>query len=254
MPESLRHVQRWVQGAIVSGEGLERANRLVKPSWSLAPEERIRIYAGMYPLRMRDALAADYPGLLRGLGERRFEELVRDYVAVHPSRSYTLNRLGDRLPEFLRSAPGQVDRAFWADLARLERMITEAFDAFEDAAPVTTSLSGASHVPVTATLRLGAFRYPAGDYLDALRSRKRRPPVPGRRATWIAVYRREDEVRRLDLTAPAFDLLSALSRGRSLGSALRAARRRHPRSFHEHAVARLFRRLTASGILRAGPA
>jgi len=160
VPESLASLQRWVQGVIVSGAGTERAHRLVKPSWSLRPEERIGIYRSMYPLRMYDALAADYPGLLRGLGKRRFRRLVTEYVAAHPSRSYTLSRLGDHLPEFLRHAPGQTDRAFWSDLARLELTITEVFDAFEEDRPAGERPSARSPVPLTATLRLVAFRHP----------------------------------------------------------------------------------------------
>jgi hypothetical protein len=51
-------------------------------------------------------------------------------VSAHPSRSYTLDALGRRLPDFVRGA--RVRRpAFCHDLARLEWAVTEVFDAPE---------------------------------------------------------------------------------------------------------------------------
>ena len=84
----------------------------------------------MYPLRMYDALAADYPGLEHFLGER-FRDFVVAYTAAHPSKGYTLNRLGDRVPAFLAQQRRFSPRSFLVDLARLELALTEAFDERE---------------------------------------------------------------------------------------------------------------------------
>src|SRR5207245_9329882 len=109
----------------------ERLPEVVLPSRSLAPSERVGIYQGMYLLRMEEALESDYPALKRFLGPRGFRALVRDYVASFPSRSYTLNRLGDHLPAFVLTAIGRRHRGFCHDLARLELAMTEVFDAVE---------------------------------------------------------------------------------------------------------------------------
>ena len=79
---------------------------MILPSRTLTPLERVGIYHGMYLLRMDDGLASDYPALQHFLGDDGFVDLVRGYVQAHPSRSYTLNRLGDHLPEYLKTAPG----------------------------------------------------------------------------------------------------------------------------------------------------
>jgi hypothetical protein len=82
---------------------VEDARRVAKGRGELTGLERIDIYREMYLLRMYDALSADYPALLTLFGERRFRAFVRDYVDVYPSRSYTLNRLGDHVPGFVRA-------------------------------------------------------------------------------------------------------------------------------------------------------
>src|SRR5204862_520300 len=79
--------------------------------------------------------------LLALLGEERFTELVRAYVEAFASRSYTLNRLGDRLPGFLASWGPRRGRALRADLARLELAMMEVFDEVETPPLVAEALA-----------------------------------------------------------------------------------------------------------------
>ncbi len=268
MPD-LRALERWMQTVIVHPGTVEEAvrsrgatrhvslreaERAVLPSKTLGPLERLAIYQGMYPLRMHDALAADYPGLKAFLGDHLFEHFTADYVAKHPSRSYTLNRLGDRVPEFLKTWH-HPKRAFLSDLARLELAITQTFDAVEDgAAPAGPP----AHVDadwenrrfgISPTLRLLSFRHAAGRAFDALRRRKRFSTHA--KASWAAVHRRRFVVHRLDLTRAEFHLLSALAAGAPLGKALRLAARKAGRPLSSAAVRKAFRIWTAEGILRA---
>src|ERR1700693_5648101 len=95
----LRPTQRWMQDFILAkdaGEpGIQEGLALVLPSATLTAGERAGIYRDMYLARLVEALETDYPGLLHYLGKNAFEELGARYVAEFPSRSYTLNRLGD---------------------------------------------------------------------------------------------------------------------------------------------------------------
>ena len=53
----------------------------------------------MYLLRMNEALEGDYPAVAHFLGDRRVRRPRRATTSqVHPSRSYTFNRLGERFP------------------------------------------------------------------------------------------------------------------------------------------------------------
>jgi Putative DNA-binding domain len=276
MPASLplSGLQRWMQAVVVHPGRIEEAvaapaaaselgrrsvSDVVLPSRLLTPEERVGVYHGMYLIRMEEALAIDYPGLKHFLGEDAFWELVRDYVQVHPSRSYTLNRLGDHLPEFLESAGGVARRDFCADLARLELAVTEAFDEEE-----TERLSDASIAAVSpedweravlssiAALRLVACRYNVNEYLDSLKADAHRHPRPRRKASWVVVFRSDYAVYRLDLTREAHDLLADLVAGVPLGKAVAAAllrgRRERP---GEEELFRWFRQWIGHGLFRA---
>src|SRR5947208_7348424 len=142
----LSRVQRWMQEVVVHPGSIdealaskaaraeippERLADVVLPSRTLAPAQRVEIYQRMYLLRMEEALGIDYPALQHFLGPRGFRDLVRDYVASFPSRSYTLNRLGDHLPRFILGAGGLRHPAFCHDLARLELALTQVFDEAE---------------------------------------------------------------------------------------------------------------------------
>jgi hypothetical protein len=265
----LPRLERWMQAVIVHPGSVEEAvrarsatrhlkvseaRRAILPSKTMQPLERLAVYQGMYPLRMRDALVADYPGLAAFLGHRRFFEFVLAYVRVFPSRSYTFARLGDHVPEFLRKTRRFPPAPFLRELARLERAINEVFDLDEEdegpaSPPRHVSADWESRrFAVAPTLRLLAFRYAAGPALDALKAGKRPGTRP--RPTWVALHRRRYAVSRLDLTREEFRLLGALSTGRPLGAALRGAARKGGKPLSPRAVTRAFRTFTSEGLLR----
>ena len=232
---------------------------VILPSATLNPAQRVGIYQNMYLLRMEEALGNDYPGLKHFLGDDGFFAVVRDYVQVHPSRSYTLNRLGDRLPDYVSVAPDVRRRDFCADLARLERALSQVFDA-----PETKALSAAAIDQVApeawetarlepiAAFRLLALRYPAGAYLDTLHDEHHRHPPARRQDTYIAVYRRDYSVYRHDLTRGAHDLLADLVAGKPLGRAVAAALKRGGRKRPQpDDLFRWFRQWVAGGMFQA---
>lgn len=266
----LHRLQRWMQEVIVHPGPLEEAvgakgaraevpaERLadvILPSSTLSPPERLAIYHMQYPLRMRDALAGDYPGLEHFLGEEGFAAFVVDYVQAHPSRSYTLNRLGDHVPAFIRGRAGLRHRDFLYDLARLELAVSEAFDAEETprlgddqvAAVPAQAWAQARLVPIAA-LRLLELRYPANAYLESVKDESHRHPRPVRKPGFVAVYRRNYAVYRQDLSKPAFALLRDLAAGKKLALAIRAALRRGGRPPGEDQLFRWFREWVAAGM------
>jgi hypothetical protein len=209
----------------------------------------------MYPLRMEEALAQDYPALQHFLGDDAFRDLARAYVRDHPSRSYTLNRLGDHLPEYLRTAARVRRRDFCHELATLERAVTEVFDAPETPALAETAIAavppeaweGARLRPIAA-FRLLSFRYPVNAYLQTVRDDDHDHPKARLEDEWVAVYRRSYSVYRLDLTRPAHDLLSDLAAGKPLGEAVAAALRRGRRPPSETELFRWFREWVSGGV------
>ena len=273
LPLPLDRLQSWLQGVIVHAGSIEEAVRtkaaradvpvddlaeVILPSPTLRPEERLAIYQGQYPMRMRDALSGDYPGLEHFLGEEGFARFVVDYVQAYPSRSYTLNRLGDHVPEFIKARPGLKHRDFLYDLARLERAVSEAFDAEEtprlteeQVVAVAPEAWGKARLVPIAALRLLELRYPANAYLESVKDENHDHPRPARKDGFVAVYRRNFAVYRADLSKPAFALLRDLAAGKKLSVAIRAALRRGGRPPGEDQLFRWFREWVAGGMFTA---
>jgi hypothetical protein len=264
---ALERLQRWMQEVVTHPGTIDEALRapaaaaqvkaaadVILPSRTLLPSERIEIYQGMYVLRMAEALAADYPALQHFLGEHGFYELVRDYVQVYPSRSYTLNRLGDHMPDFLKNARSLRQHAFLAELARLELAVAQVFDAPE-AAPLTEAQIAAvpledweravlRPVPAFQLLRLRAN---ANDYAQAVKQ-ETRPPRPRATTSYVAVYRRDYAVYRHALPRAGYDLLTQLADGCALGAAVQAALRRGRGRAQQQQYFRWFRDWVAGGV------
>jgi hypothetical protein len=259
----LRRTQRWMQSAILTtgpveralaGEAseavpFEQAGRMILPSKTLQPLERLDIYRDMYLARLGDALEADYPLLRAYLGEARWDHLVERYLARHPSRSYTLNRLGDALPAFLARLRSWPDRGFVADLARAELAMTEVVDAVE-AAPLGPEAIAAippeawerARLRPAPAFRLLALRYPVNAWASAIWDAAPRPRL-GRRNTWLALSRRNYRLVRTELTRTGYAILRALIAGRTLGSSIgrrRVRRRELFRWFRDWVAAGMF--------------
>jgi Putative DNA-binding domain len=266
---ALDSVQRWLQAVIVHPGDVDEAiaspaaaqelppdrlAEIVKPSHSLTSAERVEIYHGMYLLRMVEALESDYPAIRHFLGEEAFEELVRDYVERYPSRSYTLNRLGDHMPRFFLDEPDRPHAAFLHELAATELAVTQTFD--EEESPVLDA-EALHSVPETrwATLRLRpiralrllSLRYAVTAHLEAAKH-DRPVPRPRRRATFLAVYRQNYAVFRLELGRIEYSLLAALVGGAPLGEAISAAALSLRESRREDTVFKWFRSWIAEGL------
>ena len=244
----LSRLQRWMQAVIeqpgsvdeaveapASKEELdpEEIGRVILPSKTLTSVERVGVYQGMYLLRMVEALENDYPALAHLLGPHAFGDLVTRYVAAHPSKSYTLNRLGEALPEFVRTNRGIPKKAFAADLARLERAVTEVFDAERSPAWPAEEIErlpqeawpGAVFLPIAA-FRVLAFSYPVNAYFQSVKDENHDHPDMGRKSTWVVVWRKNYEVWRLNLGKDAYEFLRALASGRPFGKAVAATARK----------------------------
>jgi hypothetical protein len=242
---TLPHLQRWMQAVVVHPGSVHEAveapaaraevdpkdvSRLILPSKTLTSVERVGVYQGMYLLRMIEALEGDYPAVAHLLGADAFADLVTRYVEVHPSVSYTFNRLGGGLPEFIRQSKGIRRRWFAAELARLELAVTEVFDApqspswpAEEIERMPEPAWETAVLEPIAAFRVAEFAYPVNAYLQSVKDDNHDHPELRREPSWVAVYRKNYEVWRLDLSKPAYGFLRALSKGRPFGKAVAEA-------------------------------
>jgi hypothetical protein len=221
------------------------AEAIIKPNDRLTSFERLEIYNRQYWFRILDCFYDDYPGLRAVLGDRKFEQLARAYLARYPSESFSLRNLGRRVEDFLRAEPKWTapHNQLALDMARIEWANIVAFD--EGAKPMihVDDLLGRNPSKVRLALQpyitLLEVRYPVDDLLiaakkgdDRLRGetsnavalqhkRARRISFrglkPGR--LYIAVHRMENSVYYKSLTREQFAILRALQRGATIEKA-----------------------------------
>lgn len=233
----------------------EIAATFIKPNDRLSSFERLEIYNRQYWFRLLDCLYDDYPGVRAVLGERWFMKLTRNYLTRHPSRSYSLRDLGNRLEQFLheiRTEPEWADTRpellqIARDMARFEWAQVVAFDG--PSATVITPDDVLGKTP--ADLRLGlqpylsllelryavdefsvaikkeqALRGEASQAMDSAPERKapaKRTLLPRRENIWLAVHRVDNVIYFKRLEREAFAILRALGEGFTLEQACEQA-------------------------------
>ena len=238
-PGSFRSIAGWFQESVVGPheQGRKRprlapASAVILPSKTLRPEQRVGIYVDAYLARLVEALHDDFPAVTRFLGHGAFHEMARAYLEQHPSRSWSLNPLGRKLPQFLAGKVKVSKREAARALATVEVAVAEVFDEiavkplgpsdFAALDPIRFVTAKLDFVP---TFRLVEVDYAVNPYIDAVRQQRERTPSLKKQKSWIAVYRKEFKVWRLDLRETAFATLSELKRGKTVSGAVATAAR-----------------------------
>ena len=110
--------------------------------------------------------------------------------------------------------------------------MTEVFDAPQSPAWPTEAIERmpeqawpSAVLKPSAAFRSLSFAYPVNAYLQSVKAEDHDHPELRRRPSWVAVYRKNYEVWRLDLGRPAYDFLHALTKGRPFGKAVAQAAR-----------------------------
>jgi hypothetical protein len=212
---------------------------IILPSQSLSSADRLEIYVNAYHARLMECLAEEFTVTRWTVGDDLFDAVTFGYLQNYPSRSYTLNQLGSRFPDYLSEsrihAGGMPEGAepnwpdFVVELALLERALYEVYDGpgtersgtidpARLAAVPPEGWSGLQLIPAPC-LRLLSFAHPVSDYWGK-RKDDAEPTVPAPQPTWLAVGRCEFVVERHDLSAAQFAVLSAIVGGATLAESL----------------------------------
>lgn len=241
MPEAahLRRLQEQLRGAIAgAGPRALDPDGVLRSTAKLSAAERLDLYRRSHRLRLLEAMRASYPALSHMLGRELFDDLAWEYLQERPSRSYTLQRLGEAFPDYLEANRPDADgpRETWPDLmidlARLERTFAEVYDAAGlegEAAPTAADLPPApdagwlaATVEPAPCLRLVRSSFAAGPYLAAVR-RGEEPALPVPAERFLALSRRDYAVRLTPLDTARYRLLGSLCRGATVEQAAAVA-------------------------------
>lgn len=136
---ALRQLQQRLQQAVLA----ERATLPQELHGDARADVSVRldVYRHGYRIRLREALASEFPGL-RMLAGRRFQPLLESYVEAHPSRHYNIRWHGAGLAAFLERASPWRGRDELADMARLDWAVSIAFDAADEVVLGAADLAG----------------------------------------------------------------------------------------------------------------
>lgn len=242
----LRRLQRTMAAALMQSLAPRDTLRkttvvdFIKPNEHLTGFERLEIYARQYWFRLLDCLYDDYPALRVLLGEKRFHQLCREYLAAHPSTSWTLRNLGQHFPTFVTEPKSR-------DVACVEWAQTLAFDEPLKKALRIDDLLGSD----PSALRLGLqpcvvlvrTDYAVDHFITAMKktdadvrgsasqamseapSRETLAKAPRLKAevVHLAVHRHDNTLYFKRMSREAFALLSALRDGESLADAIEGA-------------------------------
>jgi hypothetical protein len=98
-------------------------------------ETLLNVYRQAYPLRLLEALGANFPRLKTVLGDEDFDRAGRGYITQHPPRHFSIRWYGDGLARHLAETRPWSAAPALAELAGFEWALAGCFDA-ADAEPL----------------------------------------------------------------------------------------------------------------------
>jgi hypothetical protein len=107
---------------------------LAMPEGLLGPDgepsvRRFSVYRNNLVVGLSEALRSGFPCVARLVGDEFFAAMARVFVAMKPPTSPILLHYGAEFPDFVQSFPPAASVPYLADVARIERAATEAYDA-----------------------------------------------------------------------------------------------------------------------------
>lgn len=221
----LLKAQTQMQQAVMLGDRFDSAPaQWIRAKNAFAPHEQLAVYANAYRYRLYDAVAEDYPVLRHYLTDKIFSDLIWAFVEEVLPDHFNIGRFALKLPAFIQQA--LPDDAFAHAMCQLETTVAQMTDPTETQPLKETDIQG-----LTAETLLGLTLYPrqalalmqfdqqVNAYYQSVMD-DQTPHEPLHEAVYLAVFRHEDVVWRMELEAQEFGLLSKLFSGASIGETL----------------------------------
>jgi hypothetical protein len=131
--KTLKELQDSFQRGILAGDDavLSEVNDSAKEQRSVL----FGVYRNAYVARLAEILGEDYEQVHAYLGDAGFAELVKDYIAAHPSNQRSARWFGRHFPDFVAQSAAYSEHPEIGELAALEKALADAFDG-PDAEPL----------------------------------------------------------------------------------------------------------------------
>ncbi len=185
----------------------------------LEPIAQIEVYRRQYRLRLTDAVREELAGLaaLVGADGGEIDTLIADYLRVHPSTSWTLNRVADHFPAWLAARP--YTPAAWREMCALDRAVNEGFEAADGEAIRPEQRQSAPRLALQPHVHLLRFQWSVHRTRAAALGGSELPALEAGDFP-VVVFRANRRMRHLQLHPVAWALLERLNAGRALGEAI----------------------------------
>lgn len=218
---------------------------------ALAAQPAFAVYRNTVTKGCIDALAANFPAVLRLVGEEWFRGAAAVFMRSRRPSDPRLVLYGEGFPEFLAAFEPAAELPYLAGVARLDRYWTEAHTApnAEPLAPDALRALAPAVLAATPLRPLPSARwawFDEGPIYDIWTRNREAEPGEAElewRAQGALVLRPHDRVRWLELDAGACAFLDACADGQSLAAAAQAAIARSPSC----SIATLVSELLAAG-------
>lgn len=151
-PFSLEELQNAFKRNVLTGD--ESFAQFINSTESISSDLRLAIYGNAYYTRLQEALEGDFEVLKQLLSAEVFEEACLAYIHKHPSHYFSLRWFGRDFAGFLGYQPETGEHHWPAEMAQLEWLFTEAFDA-ADTKPATEADAAAIPPEAWASLCIG---------------------------------------------------------------------------------------------------
>jgi len=209
----------------------EKLHQNINASEDFSKDIRMRVYSYAFWARQVDSLLEDFPTLEKILGKKAFKDILRDYIAAHPSTTYTLAELGRELPVFLKS---ESMPEWLVELATFEWNLFEIGYYPLQPAPTLEDIEVGSFT-LKETVRVFRFNYPMIDiYQDEIEKASQPEAV---------VIVKNEHTEYFQLSLPAALILESLLVDESLDTAIGAAGDISPEKVQEY-----FQEFMANGL------
>jgi hypothetical protein len=219
VPELGRFQERFVAGLVAE-----------TPIPGIFSSPGFAVYRNTWRKALVDALKENYPVVAALVGPDAFQALALTFIAKQAAPSPILAAFGAEFVGFIESHPIRDDVPYLADIARLERLRTEAHLA-HDAVPADPVRflqrleAGLDHgTKLHPSVRFGWFGTPA---VTIWQAHQRPEGFESLAPDWVAegalVVRRAGRVRVVKIGRGAYRLFSAIQAGQELLQAAEAA-------------------------------
>ena len=229
--------EQWLDGSSM----LRVAAEFIKPNKRLNSFQRLEIYNQQYWFRLLESLQDDFPALNTILGGERFDALAVAYLSRYPSRSYTLNQLGEHLAKFILEEPSFTDKSQklayetacleWAEMVAFSAEAKPPLDQvdLQTANPAELVLHMQPHISFLELsyaldnflLQLDKNPHKSVESNAFIARAKQLNKIsrPRKQHNYLAVYKLNDSVYYKRLTEDQFILLKSLQKGLTLTAA-----------------------------------